>query len=85
MRYSLYRIFTISNYYIKQLVMGKNKGSRIIINLECSCRNQENSLKRSSGVFRYTTTKNRKNTPEKLELKKFCSKCNIHTIFKEIK
>ena len=65
--------------------MAKNKGSRIIINLECSCRNSNNIEKRSKGIFRYTTTKNRRNTPNKIELRKFCPKCNTHQIFKEIK
>ena len=65
--------------------MGKNKGTRIIITLECECRNLLNQNKRSQGVFRYTTSKNRKNTPNRLELKKFCPKCNCHRKFKEIK
>jgi len=33
----------------------------------------------------YSTTKNKKNTPEKLELKKFCSFCRTHTLHKETK
>nr|YP_009589181.1 50S ribosomal protein L33 [Corallina ferreyrae]YP_009660649.1 50S ribosomal protein L33 [Corallina chilensis]QBL75697.1 50S ribosomal protein L33 [Corallina ferreyrae]QCS25597.1 50S ribosomal protein L33 [Corallina chilensis] len=65
--------------------MAKNKGSRITITLECSCRNLKNIEKRSNGIFRYTTTKNRRNTPNRIELKKFCPKCNQHQIFKEIK
>lgn len=65
--------------------MGKNKGTRIIITLECSCKNLANPLKRQYGVYRYTSSKNRKNTPHRLELKKFCNKCNKHTIFQEIK
>nr|YP_009296393.1 ribosomal protein L33 [Thorea hispida]AOM65328.1 ribosomal protein L33 [Thorea hispida] len=65
--------------------MGKNKGARIIITLECLCRNSTNTTKRSSGISRYTTSKNRRNTPDRLQLKKFCSQCNKHTIFKEIK
>lgn len=65
--------------------MAKNKGSRIIITLECSCRNLNNTKKRKNGIFRYTTTKNRRNTPNRLELKKFCPACNKHQIFKEIK
>jgi len=32
-----------------------------------------------------TTTKNRRNTPNRLELKKFCPNCNSHTEQKEIK
>lgn len=33
----------------------------------------------------YRTTKNRKNNPSRLELKKFCRICNSHSIYKEIK
>nr|YP_010204149.1 ribosomal protein L33 [Ahnfeltia fastigiata]UAT97693.1 ribosomal protein L33 [Ahnfeltia fastigiata] len=65
--------------------MGKSKGARIIITLECSCRNLPNTEKRTPGIFRYTSSKNRRNTPNRIELKKFCPKCNSHTNFKEIK
>ena len=65
--------------------MGKSKGARIIITLECSCRNTEDKNKRESSIFRYTSTKNRRNTQNRLELNKFCPKCNKHTLFKEIK
>jgi large subunit ribosomal protein L33 len=64
--------------------MAKQKGSRIIIHLECTnCRT--NSNKRTEGVSRYTTTKNRRNTPARLEQNKFCPYCNSHTIHKETK
>lgn len=64
--------------------MAKNKNTRILITLEClECRSNLN--KRSSGVSRYHTQKNRRNTPERLELKKYCSNCNKPTIHKEIK
>lgn len=64
--------------------MAKTKGVRVILTLECTqCRTNVN--KRSMGVSRYTTKKNRRNTPNRLELKKFCPHCNIHTIHKEIK
>ncbi len=33
----------------------------------------------------YTTTKNKKTIPERLELKKFCKFCRKHTIHKETK
>ena len=33
----------------------------------------------------YTTTKNKKTTPDKLELKKFCPSCRKHTAHKETK
>ena len=39
--------------------MAKNKGTRIVITLECTeCRTNENQ--RTNGVSRYTTKKNRK-------------------------
>nr|YP_009296968.1 ribosomal protein L33 [Ceramium japonicum]AOM66311.1 ribosomal protein L33 [Ceramium japonicum] len=67
--------------------MGKSKGARIVITLECECRTQENNIKqqRKKGIFRYTSTKNRRNTPARIELNKFCPNCNKHTNFKEIK
>jgi large subunit ribosomal protein L33 len=55
-----------------------------VITLECTeCRS--NPAKRSPGVSRYTTEKNRRNTTERLELKKFCPHCNSSTVHKEIK
>ncbi len=64
--------------------MAKSKGVRIVVTLECTeCRT--NVDKRSPGVSRYTTTKNRRNTTNRLELKKFCRHCNRHIVHKEIK
>jgi len=64
--------------------MAKNKGSRVLITLECTdCRSNDN--KRSPGVSRYITQKNRRNNPDRIELKKYCPNCNRHTIHKEIK
>ena len=64
--------------------MAKTKGVRVIITLECTeCRT--NTEKRSAGISRYTTMKNRRNTPNRLEIKKFCPNCNRHTVHKEIK
>lgn len=71
-------------HYYKIYIMGKNKGARITITLECSC-DLSNSEKRKPGVFRYTSSKNRRNTPNRIELKKFCKHCNKHVNFKEIK
>ena len=33
----------------------------------------------------YSKTKNRKTTPDRLELKKFCRRCRKHTPHKEVK
>lgn len=65
--------------------MGKSKGARITITLECECRNLTGKEKRSKGIYRYTTSKNRRNTPNRIELNKFCKYCNSHAVFKEIK
>ena len=68
--------------------MAKNKGARIIITLRClDCKKTTNSNenKKNSRKIDYTTTKNRRNTPDRLILKKYCPNCNIHTLQKEIK
>jgi len=66
--------------------MAKNKGVRIVVTLECTeCRSVPASEKRSPGVSRYTTEKNRRNTTERLELMKFCPQLNKMTLHKEIK
>lgn len=65
--------------------MGKSKGSRIVITLECTCKVQEQNNLRRNGVMRYSTSKNKRNTPNRLELNKFCPHCNKHSLFKEIK
>jgi large subunit ribosomal protein L33 len=64
--------------------MAKSKGPRIVVTLECiECR--ENAFQRTAGVSRYLTSKNRRNTPEKLEILKYCKYCNKHTNHKETK
>lgn len=64
--------------------MAKNKGARIIITLECTeCKT--NNQKRSNGISRYSTTKNRRNNSARLNLKKYCPYCNKHVFHKEIK
>lgn len=64
--------------------MASKKGARNIITIECTeCRT--NLDKRSNGVSRYTTSKNRRNTTGRLELKKHCRYCNKHTVHKETK
>lgn len=76
------RVCTPSQTRLRLITMAK--GVRIIITLECTeCRT--NSNKRTPGVSRYTTTKNRRNTTGRIELKKFCPHCNRHTVHKETK
>ena len=59
----------------------KSKGNRQQIILECT----EHKASGASGTSRYVTQKNRKNTPKRLELKKYNSILKRHTIHKEIK
>ncbi len=55
--------------------MAKKGENREYIDLECTvCRNQ---------VIR--SEKNKKNNPDRLEIKKFCVKCKKSTTFKEKK
>ncbi len=56
------------------------KGNRVIITLECT-----EARKLGQSPSRYTTMKNKKTTPDRLELKKFNRALNRHTIHKEIK
>ena len=58
------------------MTMAKSKGARIRVTLEHKC---------EQGVYRYHTSKNRRNTTERLELKKYCKHCNKPTVHKEIK
>lgn len=57
------------------------KGNRIQVILECT----EQKTTSVPGTSRYITTKNRKNTPERIELKKYNSNLKKMTVHKEIK
>ena len=57
------------------------KGNRVQVIMECT--EQKNSG--VPGTSRYITTKNRKNTPERLEMKKFNPNLRKETVHKEIK
>lgn len=48
---------------------------RITIHLECTECQERN----------YTSNKNKKNNPERIEMKKYCSRCNKQTLHKETK
>jgi large subunit ribosomal protein L33 len=55
--------------------VAKKADARVIIHLACSqCKERT-----------YTTTKNRKNDANRLELKKYCPRCRAHTPHKETK
>jgi large subunit ribosomal protein L33 len=57
------------------------KGNRVQVILECT----EHKATGRPGMSRYITTKNRKNTTERLELKKYNSVLKKYTVHKEIK
>jgi len=57
------------------------KGNRVQVILECT----EHNKSGKPGTSRYITTKNRKNTTERLELKKYNPILRKSTIHKEIK
>ncbi|MBN1312270.1 MAG: 50S ribosomal protein L33 [Anaerolineae bacterium] len=51
------------------------KDVRPVITLECSeCRERN-----------YTSQKNRRNDPQRLEMKKYCRRCRKHTLHRETK
>ncbi|MEM6964104.1 MAG: 50S ribosomal protein L33 [Bacteroidota bacterium] len=59
----------------------KSKGNRQQIILECT----EHKSSGMPGTSRYVTQKNKKNTPGRLELKKYNPILKKYTIHKEIK
>ncbi|CAL8412467.1 unnamed protein product [Dictyota dichotoma] len=68
--------------------MAKRKDIRSIITLKCTeCKAKEynNYQQNCRNQITYATTKNRRNTPQRLELKKFCPHCNRHTLHRELK
>ena len=61
--------------------MANKKGNRVRVILECT----EHRKSGFSGISRYSTEKNRKNTPDRLSLKKYNAILRYYTIHKEIK
>jgi large subunit ribosomal protein L33 len=61
--------------------MAKKKGNRVQVILECT----EHKESGMPGTSRYISTKNRKNTPGRLELKKYNSILKKVTLHREIK
>jgi large subunit ribosomal protein L33 len=57
------------------------KGNRVQVILECT----EHKNSGVGGTSRYITTKNRKNTTARLELKKYNSVLKKYTVHREIK
>jgi large subunit ribosomal protein L33 len=65
--------------FFSEATMAK-KGPRNIITLECT-----EARKEGKSPSRYTTTKNKKTTPERIELKKYNPNLRRVTVHKEIK
>ncbi len=59
----------------------KNKDARVQVILECT----EHKNSGQPGTSRYITTKSKKNTPERLELRKYNPILKKVTLHKEIK
>jgi len=57
------------------------RGNRVQVILECT----EHKASGQSGTSRYINTKNKKNTPDRLEIKKFNPILKKMTVHKEIK
>ncbi|MDB9980207.1 MAG: large subunit ribosomal protein L33 [Ulvibacter sp.] len=57
------------------------RGNRVQVILECT----EHKETGKAGTSRYITTKNKKNTPDRMELKKFNPILKKMTVHKEIK
>ena len=67
----------ISYYSIYIFIVQTNGGvtMRVKVTLACTECKQRN----------YNTTKNKKNNPDRIELKKYCKFCKKHTLHKETK
>ena len=59
----------------------KSKDARVQVILECT----EHKNSGMPGTSRYVTQKNRKNTPDRMELKKYNPILKKYTVHKEIK
>jgi large subunit ribosomal protein L33 len=55
--------------------MARKNAVRTVINLSCEECNDR----------LYTSEKNRRNSPDRIELKKFCKTCRSHKMFKEVR
>ena len=77
MRLSLY----LQPEIFKRIRIMAKKGTRVQVILECT----EHKTSGMPGTSRYITTKNRKNTPDRMELKKYNPILKKMTVHKEIK
>ena len=55
--------------------MARKSAVRTVINLSCE----------TCGIRLYTSEKNRRNSPDRIELKKYCKTCRSDKKFKEVR
>jgi large subunit ribosomal protein L33 len=55
--------------------MAKTKENRIVVTLACTVCKSRN----------YTTSKNKRKNPERLEFRKYCNVCRVHAAHRETK
>jgi large subunit ribosomal protein L33 len=78
--HSVYVCYLCAPVEKKHIAMAK-KGNRVQVILECTEQKETNV----PGTSRYITTKNRKNTPARIERKKYNPNLKRVTLHKEIK
>ena len=55
--------------------MARRRDNRLLITLGCGeCRERT-----------YATSKSRRNDPQRIELKKYCPRCRVHTLHREVR
>ena len=64
--------YVLPSFMTQMGIKGKNDRMVVLACEDCKERN-------------YTTTKNKKTLKERMELKKYCPRCNSHTVHKETK
>ncbi len=65
----------VRGQYYKEVPIRMAVGARVKVTLRCSECKERN----------YFTVKNKKNTPDRLEMKKFCPRCRKYTVHNETK
>lgn len=78
---SIKKIVVFLHFQKAKEMSKKNKDARVQVILECT----EQKASGVPGMSRYVTTKNKKNSPARLELKKYNPYLKKVTVHKEIK
>ena len=60
---------------LSEIVMAKKGDARVLVTLACQvCRERT-----------YNTSKNKRNTTDRVEFNKYCPRCQSHQVYKEIR